>query len=78
MFKKSYGLGNLPHQAKIYADLVSLGLTNIKELKALINQPEYNKKSKTFLLSEVERLTGIPRSSIRDKRKTRDIKIFRL
>lgn len=70
MFSKSYGLGDVHHQSKIFNELVKNGLNRVKELKTLINQPVYNKLAKTYLLADVERLTNVPRSSIRDKEKS--------
>ena len=64
---KSHGLGSLQDQANKYAVFKNDGLRNIGILKNLLNKPDYNKPKKTFLLSEVERLLEIARSSIRDK-----------
>lgn len=64
---KPHGLGSLQDQANKYALFKNDGLRNIGILKNLLNKPDYNKPKKTFLLSEVERLLEIARSSIRDK-----------
>lgn len=64
---KSYGLGPVNDQVEIYDSIVDKGLQAIQRLKKYVNQPEYNKPSKTYLLSEVERLLNIPRTSIKDR-----------
>lgn len=60
------GLGTLEAQAKLFYSLKTQGLKTVQQLKKYINKPSYNRQKKTFILSEVERMTGIPRSTIRD------------
>ena len=66
----TYGLGSLVNQKLKFEQLKKNGLEKISFLKKHLNKPDYFKPKKTFLLAEVERLTGIPRSSIRDKEKS--------
>lgn len=64
-----YGLGNLENQMSVFTKIKDNGLKNIQFLKNHLNKPEYNKPKKSFSISDVERLLGISRSSIRDKEK---------
>lgn len=67
---RTYGLGSVENQANLYESLVESGLNKIVDLKKYINQPEYEKRIKTYTLAEVERLTDIPRNTIREKEKS--------
>jgi chromosome partitioning protein len=67
---RTYGLGSVEDQANLYGSLVESGLNKIVDLKKYINQPEYEKKVKTYTLAEVERITDIPRNTIREKEKS--------
>lgn len=64
------GLGTITQQHNIYKGMHSRGLNSVKHLKSIINKPSYDKKSKTFNLSEVSRLINVPRSTIKDKEQT--------
>lgn len=67
---RTYGLGSVDNQVGLYDSLVENGLNKIVDLKKYINQPEYDKKPKTYTLADVERITDIPRNTIREKEKS--------
>ncbi len=67
---RTYGLGSVDNQVNLYDSLVENGLNKIVDLKKYINQPEYDKKSKMYTLADVERITSIPRNTIREKEKS--------
>ncbi|OAI45986.1 hypothetical protein AYO45_01890 [Gammaproteobacteria bacterium SCGC AG-212-F23] len=67
---RTYGLGSIEDQANLYRSLVASGLSKIVDLKKYINQPEYEKKIKSYTLADVERITDIPRNTIREKEKS--------
>lgn len=73
MFSTINGLGTLIEQQSRFAYFESSGHKNIRKLKEFINTPDYNRQRKQFSISEVERLTQIARSSIRDKEKAKDL-----
>jgi chromosome partitioning protein len=66
---RTYGLGSIENQAQAYAMLVEHGLNKIVDLKKYINQPEYDKRIKSYTLADVERIINIPRNTIREKEK---------
>jgi chromosome partitioning protein len=74
MFRLENGFGDFTTQVNNYDTLEKKGLKNIKTLKRFINTPDYDKSVKTFTISDVELITKIPRSSIRDKEKNGDLK----
>lgn len=74
MSTKLSGLGELENQSFIYGELHKRGLQTIKELKEIANRPSYDKSPKTYTISEVERLLGISRVTIRDNEKKRNLK----
>ena len=67
---RTYGLGSVEEQANSYESLVQNGLSKIVDLKKYINQPDYEKTVKTYTLADVERITDIPRNTIREKEKS--------
>lgn len=67
---RTYGLGSIENQVRAYTSLVENGLSKIVDLKKYINQPEYEKKTKTYTLADVERIINIPRNTIREKEKS--------
>lgn len=67
---RTYGLGSVENQVNLYDSLVESGLNKIVDLKKYINQPEYDKKPKMYTLADVERITNIPRNTIREKEKS--------
>ena len=67
---RTYGLGSVDNQVGLYDSLVENGLNKIVDLKKYINQPEYDKKTKMYTLADVERITDIPRNTIREKEKS--------
>ncbi|MHB1948490.1 MAG: AAA family ATPase [Gammaproteobacteria bacterium] len=67
---RTYGLGSVENQVNLYDSLVENGLNKIVDLKKYINQPEYEKPAKMYTLADVERITSIPRNTIREKEKT--------
>src|SRR5580704_945540 len=67
---RTYGLGSIEDQTNLYTLLVESGLSKLVDLKKYINQPEYEKQIKTYTLAEVERITNIPRNTIREKEKS--------
>jgi chromosome partitioning protein len=74
MINMHNGLGTIEQQQKYLEEFENNGLNNIRKLKTLINTPHYNRAAKTLSLAEISALTGIPRTSIRDKEKSGDIK----
>lgn len=74
MLNIDYGLGTLKQQKNFFYNLEIEGLDNIRNLKRLINTPDYERQPKTLNLSEVSTLTNIPRTSIRDKEKSGHLK----
>ena len=70
---QNLGLGSLENQYKVYLKLHENGLQRIKRLKELSNKPSYDKAPKTYSITEVERLIGISRVTIRDKEKKGEI-----
>lgn len=74
MFELENGFGDFNSQVDNYGNLEKKGLKNIKSLKKFINTPDYDKTIKTFTISDVELITKIPRSSIRDKERNGDLK----
>jgi chromosome partitioning protein len=69
-YMRTYGLGSVEEQVNLYGSLVESGLGKIVDLKKYINQPEYEKRAKTYTLADVERITDIPRNTIREKEKS--------
>ncbi len=69
----NYGLGSLKNQFEFYQDTKNKGHHSVQILKQNLNQPDYNKAQKTLTISEVERLINVPRSTIRDKEKSKEI-----
>lgn len=67
---RTYGLGSVEEQASSYESLIQSGLSKIVDLKKYINQPEYEKMVKSYTLADVERITEIPRNTIREKEKS--------
>lgn len=67
------GLGSLESQLSVFEKLTKNGLESLNNLKSILNKPEYNKPRKTFNKSEIERITGVARSSLRDNEKTNKI-----
>jgi chromosome partitioning protein len=61
------GLGTLEQQIKVFSSLEDKGLKSMQTLKKIINQPEYHKARKTYLLSDVARIVGISRNSIKER-----------
>jgi len=60
------GLGGLQSQIDYFHRVHSVGLKTVQALKIKLNTPDYNRPQKTFILSDVERLLGISRNTIRD------------
>lgn len=73
---RTYGLGSVDNQVSLYDSLVENGLNKIVDLKKYINQPEYDKKTKMYTLADVERITDIPRNTIREKEKSGQLRYF--
>lgn len=65
----TYGLGDIQHQIEVYEKLSTAGLTTIKKVKSALNHPEYKKPTRLFTLADVSRITGISRTTIRNKEK---------
>ena len=61
------GLGNLEQQINTFSSLEKKGLKSMQVLKQMVNKPEYNKARKTYLLSDVARIVGVSRNSIKER-----------
>jgi chromosome partitioning protein len=64
-----YGLGNIQNQINIYDRLSNAGMNTIRKVKSALNHPEYRKPVRQFTLADVSRITGISRTTIRNKEK---------